>query len=445
MYSDRTDLLAAVDRRLWRDLGFTDPEPDIIPFLPSLVVAWSDGKLGAAEGEALRERAADLSDHLKAWVEERLRYPPGPYFRCQVSHLLAFLATVWPPGEGEEEDWKKEAEEWASELIQEAGWLRRIFGGVSVERKNLQALQKVMEDGGILASDRIWALARGAHAQAEPQRVSALVEDHDQAYQITGILLEGEEERIAVGCYTSVVRDDDLPEAQVAEKLRLSGHLHEPERWVLLKELVNARGRPISDRLRAELKAKLEMAAHGTFEECTLPEMYYLEDALAADARWMSWIPGNIEELHIDRGEVRRQQAPGTFCGTRSKVQASVEQQLVPGPEGLGFRVLSIRTEGRELRLAAPALLREPATPEAVAWIARFLPEMCDPHTQLVLDEANRRWVAEVHSHIPTRCAAPEPLPAGRSLLVPPWIWFRAANALGQRFFAGRRKVAKQA
>jgi hypothetical protein len=30
----------------------------------------------------------------------------------------------------------------------------------------------------------------------------------------------------------------------------------------------------------------------------------------------------------------------------------------------------------------------------------------------------------------------------GRALLVPPWVWFRAADALGVRFFAAKRKRA---
>jgi hypothetical protein len=172
--------------------------------------------------------------------------------------------------------------------------------------------------------------------------------------------------------------------------------------------------------------------------------MAYLEDALAVDARWMSWLPGCVEELHIDRSDVLREQAPGTFESVRSRVHAAVDQQLVPGPEGLGFRVLAIQGENGALRLASPALTREPATSAAITWIARFLPDMCDPHRQLVLDEASHRWVAEVHSHIPVRFSGvSEPLPAGRALLVPPWVWFRAAGALGVRFFSGRRKVVK--
>lgn len=442
MHQRRTDIIAALDRRLWRDLGFADPEPKIIPFLPSLVVAWSDGKLGDAEGESVRERAEDLSPELKGWVEERLRHPPGPYFRCQVSHLLAFLRTVWPPEE--KDDWREEAQEWASELIQEAGWLRRLFGGLTAELRDLGELKRAMDQGGIVASERIWALARGAHAEGEPRRVSALLEDHDQAFHASGIVLEGESERIAVGSIHSIVRDDDLSTDLVAQKLRTSGHLHEPERWIVLAELVEARGRPISERQRTELKAKMVAASGGPFEECGLAEMSYLEDALAVDARWMSWMPGRVEELRVDRSEICRPQAPGTFHAPRSKVHAAVDQQLVPGPDGLGFRVLSIQAEGASLRLASPALVREPATPEAIAWIARFLPDMCDPHCQLVLDESTRRWVAEVHSHIPTRCSAvAEPLPPGRALLVPPWVWFRAAGALGVRFFSGRRKVVK--
>lgn len=442
--SHRSNILTAIDRRLWRDLGFADPEPRIIPFLPTLVVAWSDGKLTASEETNVRERAAELPPELKAWVEERLSFPPGPYFRCQVSHLLAFLSTVWP-SDGSHA-WRQEAEAWADELIAEAGWLRRLFGGLRAEQKNLNELKQVMDEGEIVASERIWALARGAHAEAEPQRISAVMDDHDQGWQLTGILLEGESERIAVATYTPIVRDDDLSADAVAEKLRLSQHLHEPERWMVLGEMVAARGRPITDRQRSELGAKLKATIHGDFEICSMAEMAYLEDALASDARWMSWVPGRIEELHVSRADVKRQQAPGTFCFPRNKVQAQVEQQLVPGVDGLSFRILSLTTEGQSLRLASPVITREPVTQDAIAWIARFLPEMCDPHSQLVLDEAGRRWVAEVHSAMPSRCSvAPEPLPPGRSLLVPPWVWFRAASALGTRFFSGRRKVVKVA
>jgi hypothetical protein len=120
-----------------------------------------------------------------------------------------------------------------------------------------------------------------------------------------------------------------------------------------------------------------------------------------------------------------------------------VAQQTVAGPPGLGFRILRIEAEGQSLRLASPVILHEPATRETIAWIARFLPSMCDPCNQLVLDEDGPRWVAEVHTQIPDRPAsAPEPLLPGRALLVPPWVWFRAAGALGVRFFSGKRRIS---
>jgi hypothetical protein len=455
----RSELIAALDRRLWRDLGFVDPEPRIIPFLPSLVVAWADGKINALERESFLERAAELPDELKNWLEERLTHPPGPYFRCQVAHLLAFLSTVWPSSEeGDPKnlrpDWRDKAEEWADELIAEAGWLRRMLGGLKAEIKDLEALKEAMDEGEIRASERIWALARGAHAEGEPERIVAVLEDHDSIWQAIGIKLETEghtnanPETLAVAVLVPVVRDEDLSKEEVAEKLRISTHLHEPERWILIASMLLGRGRPLTDRQRNELDKRLRSTV-GEFELCTFAELAYLEDALAIDARWMSWIPGCMEELHMDRSEVRRVSAPGTFCSARSKVHAHVEQQLVPGPDGLGFRILVIEGESNNgarqkcsLRLASPVVVQEPASQDAVAWIARFLPEMCDPHTQLVLDERAGSWVAEVHSHLPTRPAAvSEPLPPGRALLVPPWIWFRAAGALGVRFFAGRRKL----
>ncbi|MFZ5481929.1 MAG: hypothetical protein ACOZNI_34535 [Myxococcota bacterium] len=438
----RSELLAAIDRRLWRDLGFADPEPDVLPFLPMLVVAWADGRCGEAEGETIRERAQALPKHLQAWVAERLRHPPGPYFRYQVGHLLCFMQCVWQHKEPHgDRDWAEEAQEWADDLIHEAGWLKRLFGGLSAEMRDLEALRAAMGEEHILPSDRIWALARGAHAEAEPRRAVTCIQDHDQAGQAVGIVLSGADERVAVGTYTAIVREDDLDSGRVEALLHRSQHLHEPERWILLAEEVALRGRPFTRRQLDELREALEREMGGPFEEVGLAELAYLEDALAVDARWMSWVPGRIEELRIDRDEVLRTQAPGTFRAPRARVVAHVAQQLVAGPPGLGFRILSMEADGQRLRLASPVILQEPATRETVAWIARFLPSMCDPHTQLVLDEEGPRWVAEVHTAMPERPAVvPEPLLDGRSLLVPPWVWFRAAGALGVRFFAGKRR-----
>jgi hypothetical protein len=51
--------------------------------------------------------------------------------------------------------------------------------------------------------------------------------------------------------------------------------------------------------------------------------------------------------------------------------------------------------------------------------------------------------VAEVLPEMASRPSPTfEPLLPGRALLVPPWVWFRTADALGVRFFAARRKVA---
>ena len=443
----RSDLLAAIDRRLWRDLGFADPEPAILPFLPMLVVAWADGAVGAGEAEKVRDHAESLPKHLKDWVEDRLRYPPGPYFRYQVSHLMSFLVCVWHREEqGTNRAWAECGQEWADDLIQGAGWLRRLFGGLQAEIRDLEALRKVVEEGNIPTSDRIWGLTRGTHAEGEPVRAVAVLPDAEQIVQARGVRLEVDGERHALGTFTTLVREEDLDAGRVRDLLARTRHIREPERWIVLAQEVTGRGRPLTRRQTDELTELFEEAIGGPFELCEYAELAYLEDALAVDARWMSWVPGKVEELSIDREEVRRTQAPGTFRCARAKVQAHVAQQLVSGPPGLGFRVLEIEGEGRSLRLASPVLVQEPAPPEAVQWIARFLPEMCDPHIQLVLDEEGPRWVAEVHAQLPTRPAAtPEPLLPGRALLVPPWIWFRAAGALGVRFFAGKRKAARQA
>ncbi len=458
MNASRPALLAAIDRRVWRDLGFATPEPDILRFLPMLVVAWADGTIAEGERERISERAAGLEAPLRDWVEMRLRAPPGPYFRYQVAHLLTFLASVWPAKTGENVGWQQEADIWADEIISEAGWLRRLFGGVSAEQRELADLRKVLAEGEILSTDRIWALARGSHAAFAPRHTAVLKEEPEQCLQALSITLEGDGEGdgdvdrgeptlIAVAALSVAPRDLDLNPKRVTELLTRHAHLRENERWIVLAEEIARGGRPLTPRQRKDLSRALTERLGHAFEEVTFAELAYLEDALAADAHWVSWLPGKLEELHIDRERVSRRQVPGTFHAARSDIAAQVDPKLVAGPRGLGFRVLDIQSKGPapggRLRLASPVLLQEPPTVEAVDWIARYLPDMCDPCSQLVLDEAAGTWMAEVHSHCPDQeSARPEPLPAGRSLLVPPWVWFRAAGALNVRFFSGKRKTA---
>jgi hypothetical protein len=436
---DRPTLLAAIDRRLWRDLGFADPEPAILRFLPMLVVAWSDGRVSDGERERVLDRADDLPEHLRAWVEDRLRYPPGPYFRYQVAHLLAFLSTVWP-SDGE---WAEDADAWADELIQEAGWIRRLFGGVDRERRDLSHLRECLECDELQATERIWALARGAHAEFEPRHATVLRNGDGDAVQGLAITLDGPKEHIAVGTRVALHGDEDLDPERVGALLLQTTHLREPERWIVLAEEVNNRGRPVAGRPAQDIDAALAGALGHAVEIVPFAELAYLEDALAVDARWMSWVPGKVEALRVDREGVERRVPPGTFRCSRAALKAHVEHQPVAGPPGMGFRILHLEGEGQTLRLASPVILKEPATHDAVAWIARFLPSMCDPCTQLILDEEGPSWIAEVRPDSTADIAAvPEPLPRGRALLVPPWIWFRVAGALGVRFFAGRRRMA---
>lgn len=411
-------------------------------FLPMLVVAWADGKASEAESDTIRDHARTLPKELRDWVEERLKVPPGPYFRYQVAHLLSFLACTWSRNEGHAEAACLEVgREWAEEVIASTPWFRRVFGRVDAEKRDLLAMRAAMQEHTIPATDRIWALARGAHAEADPRRAVVVNPDHDQANQAIAIVLEGEDERVAVGCFVALTRDEDLDPKHVTDLLARSRHLREPERWILLAQEVNTSGRPLTPRQKDELREELEAQVGGPFVECDFTEIAYLEDALAIDARWSSWVAGRVEELGINRDEVVRNQAPGTFQGPRNEVEAEVAQKLIAGPPGMAFRILTFRHGKEELRLASPVITQEPATPEAVQWIARFLPSMCDPYTQLVLDEDGPRWIAEVWGELSDgQNVVKEPMLPGRSLLVPPWIWFRAADAMGVRFFAAKRK-----
>ena len=436
------ELLSAIDRRLWRDLGFLDPEPAILRFLPMLVVAWSDGKLGDGEANLIRDRARSLPPHLRAWIDERLKFPPGPYFRFQVSHLLAFMCNTWSDQEHDGcRDWTETGSKWAGELIHDQGWLRRLMGTVQREQADLATLNSAMDEHGIYVSDRIWALARGAHAEAEPRRVVVCQPEGEQVNQCVGIAFEGDEEHLAVGTMQALSRDEDLDPKVVASLLARSRHLRENERWILLGEQFFYTARPLTTLQRESLERAMTGACGCGFEECSFAELSYLEDSLAVDARWTSWVAGAVEELHVDREEVVRAQVPGTFYAPRSKVKAEVSQQLVTGPPGLGFRLLNISAEGTQLRLATPVITQEPVTPECVSWIARFLPAMIDPWTQLALDEDGPRWVAEVLPEMAQKASTSfEALLPGRALLVPPWVWFRAADTLGVRFFNWKRK-----
>ena len=261
MTPHRSEHLAAIDRHLWRDLGFADPEPQILRFLPMLVVAWADGRLSDGERDLIRDRARGLEPRLRKWLDERLQFPPGPYFRYQVTHLLTFMLTVWAPPEGSEATWAEMGTDWASELIQEGGWLRRLFGGVAAEARDLTAIRNAMHEGQIPVPDQIWALARGAHAEGTPRRAVAILPDHKQDHQALGVVIETEDEtRLAVGAYLTLTRDEDLDPDRVEQILLSTRHLRDVERWVMLTEEVHAGARPITARQKEEL-AKIGRAS----------------------------------------------------------------------------------------------------------------------------------------------------------------------------------------
>lgn len=407
-----------------------------------LVVAWADGKLSEGEGDTIRDHARTCPKEVRDWIEAHLRVPPGPYFRYQVAHLLSFLACTWARNENHAEaECLATGQEWAEEVVANLPWTRRFFGGTDAERRDLDAMRRALRDHTIPATDRIWAMARGAHADADPTRAVVVHTEHDQDNQVLAVVLDTGEERVAVGCFLALTRDEDLDSRRVADLLARSRELREPERWALLAQEVYRAGRPLTPHQKNLLREELVGRIGGDFEECDYTELAYLEDALAVDARWMSWVAGRSEEFAVHRDEVLRKQAPGTFSAEREDVEASVAQKLVAGPPGLAFRILTVKAGDDEVRLASPVVTQDPATPEAVQWIARFLPSMCDPYTQLILDEDGPRWIAEVWGELTDgEAKVREPLLPGRSLLVPPWVWFRAADALGVRFFAARRR-----
>jgi hypothetical protein len=127
-------------------------------------------------------------------------------------------------------------------------------------------------------------------------------------------------------------------------------------------------------------------------------EQLYLEDALAADARWMQWRRGVVEELRVTRERLVRPVGPAHMDAERGELEAEVGQRILPGPPGLGFRTLTVRAGDAALRLASPVLTgvssagpssaSSAATPEAVHWLATMLPRVIDPARPWVLDAA---------------------------------------------------------
>lgn len=80
-----------------------------------------------------------------------------------------------------------------------------------------------MNEHGIFVSDRIWALARGAHAEADPERVVYCEKDADQVNQALGIAFRGEGQHLAVGTMVALARDEDLDVRAVEALLAKSG------------------------------------------------------------------------------------------------------------------------------------------------------------------------------------------------------------------------------
>jgi hypothetical protein len=444
---ERADRLAAIHRRLWRDLGFAEPEPAVLPLLPSLLVGWADGRLGDRERARIEAHATGMPEALAAWLRERLDHPPGPYFRYQVLHLLTFMVTAWRASDADGHKWAMEGEAWAEEILREQGWVRRLLGRASAEREELEALHDALHDHEIFACDRIWALARGAHAEGEPVHTALFDED---GANVRAVVLQCADERMAVAAFSSPAVTT-LDPAALAEVLARTSHLHETERWAAVAELLE---RPASARASEALRARLEEALGFDVEEVDGAELRYLEDALAADARWMEWRRGPVEELLVTRERVVRRVGPGHFDGERAAVESDVGQQLVPAVPGLAFRTLTLRApaparsavvdEGdlevdagepgseQVLRLATPVLTTTPVTPKAVAWLARVLPRTVDPSRPLVLD--GERGVDRPGT-------ADDILQAHEYLIVEPWAWSRVACALGAWFFTGRRKT----
>jgi hypothetical protein len=449
---ERADRLAAIHRRLWRDLGFAEPEPAVLPLLPSLLVGWADGRLGERERARIEAHAGGMPEALAGWLHERLDHPPGPYFRYQVLHLLTFMVTAWRATDADGHKWALEGEAWAEEILREQGWLRRLLGRASAEREELEALHDALHDHEIFACDRIWALARGAHAEGEPVHTSLFDDDGAHA---RAVVLQCADARIAVAAFAGPAVPV-VDTAALAEVLARTSHLHETERWAAVAGLLE---RPASARATEALRARLEQALGFDVEEVDGAELRYLEDALAADARWMEWRRGPVEELLVTRERVVRRVGPGHFDGERGEVEGDVGQQLVSMLPGLAFRTLTLRApsarvhtpevdvteratgdvpEGEEqvLRLATPVLTTTPVSGETLAWLARALPVMMDPARPLVLDAS--RGTDRVGT-------ADDTLSSDEFLIVEPWVWSRAACAMGAWFFTGRRKTRSSA
>lgn len=446
-------------KRICDLVGAPDADPRLVRFLAMVVVAWADGRVQPGELEAIREAASaeKLKPKVRAYVEELLKSPPGPYLEHRVIMLIRLIQKGMNP---------EEREKYTGDLLRSAesvdrtafGILRRLFDPDDQTTQGIRRIKRSLAEDlrpeieAVLARLLVHRVKvtdrKKAGAMASPQLMSAMHLVHDSFAQIRALHFPAEKSHPAavLCCLEQFQFGADLDEEVVARTFHQLAGRPEIERWVELYLATSSLARPANPAVIEHLKAKVWMQAEVPIHVVSLAEMSDLEDKLARNHGWAGWVSGTFREIVVDQSEVRRDVPPGNFACPRVRLRPpAVTRHRISNVQGLLFRVLTLESEtGPRFAVATPE--PEPGRPptgEFIRWLCHFLPLIHDPLSTPLFgyeeaapapSEADAtRWLMELRSGFPEDPSSltPEALPPGRALVVTPWLWLRLAWAMG--------------
>jgi hypothetical protein len=429
-------------KRLCARISAPDADPRLLRFLAMVVVAWADGRVQPGELEAIREAAAAerLKPKTKAYVEQLLATPPGPYLEHRVITLIRLAQKDMQPDE---------RERYTRELLQSAESvdrtafkiLRRLFDPDDQTTQGIRRIKRSLDEDlrPEVASvfERVFVRPAKKAAAVAPELKSAMHLDQHAFTQMKMLYFAGEKPA-AVACLEQFQFGADLDEEDVARTFHQLAARPEMERWVELYAATSGLARPAKPAVIEHLKARVWTQTESPVQIVSLAEMSDIEDELARQHGWAGWVSGTFRELVVDRNEIRRDVPPASFVCPRGQLKKPViSRHPISTVQGLLFRVLTLEsTTGARFAVASPEPERgRPPTGEFIRWLCHFLPSIHDPLSTPMFGytEPDPAWLMELRSGFPEDASTltPEPLPPGRALVVTPWLWLRLAWALG--------------
>ncbi|MBI4860699.1 MAG: hypothetical protein HY815_10630 [Candidatus Riflebacteria bacterium] len=442
--------LSPIEKRLWELLDAPAGDNNLLKFVVMAAVAWADREMQQDQRDTILREMNRSSLKPKAWefLQGLLENDPGPYFADRVA-LLVRLTNRTPD--------TPEAERLAAQLTHSAdslgphgfAILRRLFDPDDETIQEIARLRRSLEETVSPELDALLTRLLGhrarvtdgqkAGAMVSPRMVSAKQALHDALIEVRALEFPAEKSRpaVAIGCVECLEFGADLDEESVAGTFRRLAERPEIERWADLHLQVAAMAREPSPIQVATLVSQVSAQLSSPLHLLGLMEMASLEDELARSHGWVGWIAGAVQQIRLDRTEIRRDVSPGAFESRLIDLKPPrLLRRLVPSIQGLAFRILLLENgSDGSLALATPEPIGQP-TVEFVGWLAHFLPLIHDPLSTPLLDfekPGEPTWVMELRSGFPAHpeSARPVALPSGRAFIVTPWLWLRLAWALG--------------